>query len=143
TTGRGTASLGRRLQAHEHQIIKDPFGRSPRKRQHRGNGGRTGEFSKTRLLIAHRICAVRQQVCTAIRSTIVLSLAALLLADHFSPSPTVGSRGSAAPALIPTIRAGRLVHEFTWSGSHGAEPSSRIGRSGFDYHGRACLRPET
>ncbi len=55
----------------------------------------------------------------------------------------VGSRGSAAPALIPTIRAGRLVHEFTWSGSHGAEPSNRIGRGGFDYHGRACLRPET
>ena len=25
-------------------------------------------------------------------------------ADHFSPSPMVGSRGSAAPALIPTIR---------------------------------------
>jgi hypothetical protein len=24
----------------------------------------------------------------------------------------VGSRGSAAPALIPTIRAGRLVHAF-------------------------------
>jgi hypothetical protein len=55
----------------------------------------------------------------------------------------VGSRGSAAPALIPTILAGRLVHEFTWSDSHGAEPSSRIGRGGFDYHGRACLRPET
>jgi hypothetical protein len=83
------------------------------------------------------------QVCTAIRSTIVLSLAARPLADHFSPSPIVGSRGSAAPALIPTIRAGRLVHAFTWSGSHGAEPSSRIGRGGFDYHGRACLRPET
>ena len=83
------------------------------------------------------------QVCTAIRSTIVLSLAARPLADHFSPSPMVGSRGSAAPALIPTIRAGRLVHAFTWSGSHGAEPSSRIGRGGFDYHGRACLRPET
>jgi hypothetical protein len=64
-------------------------------------------------------------------------------ADHFSPSPMVGSRGSAAPALIPTIRAGGLVHEFTWSDSHGAEPSSRIGRGGFDYHGRACLRPET
>ena len=87
---RGTASFGRRRQAHEHQIIKVPFGRSPRKRQHRGNGGQTGEFSKTRLLIAHRICAARQQVCTAIRSTIVLSLAALPLADHFSPSPMVG-----------------------------------------------------
>jgi hypothetical protein len=83
------------------------------------------------------------QVCTAIRSTVVLSLAARPLADHFSPSPMVGSRGSAAPALIPTIRAGRLVHAFPWSGSHGAEPSSRIGRGGVDHHGRACLRPET
>jgi hypothetical protein len=83
------------------------------------------------------------QVCTAIRSTIVLSLAARPLADHFSPSPIVGSSGSVAAALIPTIRAGRLVHAFTWSGSLGAEPSSRIGRGGFDYHGRACLRPET
>jgi len=107
---RGTASFRRRRQAHEQQIIKIPFGRSPRKRQHRGNGGQTGEFSKTRLLIAHRICAARQQLCTAIRSTVVLTLAARPLADHFSPSPMVGSRGSAAPALIPAIRAGRLVH---------------------------------
>ena len=129
--------------SYEQQIIKVPFGRSPRKHQHRGNGGQTGELSKTQLLIARRICAARQQVCTAIRSTIVLSLAARPLADHFSPSPMVGSRGSAAPALIPTIRAGRLVHAFPWSGSHGAEPSSRIGRGGVDHHGRACLRPET
>jgi len=45
--------------------------------------------------------------------------------------------------LIPTIRAGRLVHAFPWSEQHGAEPSNRIGRGGFDYHGRACLRSET
>jgi hypothetical protein len=30
-------------------------------RQHRGNGGQTGESSKTRLLIAHRICAARHK----------------------------------------------------------------------------------
>ena len=54
---RGTASFGRRRQAHE---LKVPFGRSPRKR-HRGNGGQTGEFSKTRLLIARRICAARHK----------------------------------------------------------------------------------
>jgi hypothetical protein len=63
------------------------------------------------------------------------------LTDHFSSSPLVGSKGSAAPALIPPIRAGRVVHEFTWSDSHGAEPSSGIGRGGFDYHGRVCLPP--
>jgi hypothetical protein len=58
---RGTASFARRRQAHEQLIIKVHFGRSPRKRQHRGNGGQTGEFSKTRLLIAHRICAARHK----------------------------------------------------------------------------------
>jgi hypothetical protein len=41
-----------RHRSYEQQIIKVPFGRSPRKHQHRGNGGQTGEFSKTQLLIA-------------------------------------------------------------------------------------------
>src|SRR3954451_16862870 len=106
------------------------------------NGGQTGKFSKTRLLIAHRIAQRGTSLhCHQVDGCALFGCATS--ADHFSPSPMVGLRGSAAPALIPTIRAGRLVHEFAGSGSHGAEPSNRISRGGFDYHGRACLRPET
>jgi hypothetical protein len=139
---RGTASLAAPAGARAagHQGPFRPLGpKAPASRQWRPNR-RIFEDAASDRASNLRSAA---QVCTAIRSTVVLSLAARPLADHFSPSPMVGSRGSAAPALIPTILAGRLVHEFTRSGSHGAEPSSRIGRGGFDYHGRACLRPET
>ena len=93
--------------------------------------------------IAPRVA--RQQVCTAIKSAVVLSLDPRLLADHFGPSPHGRLRGAVrgGAGLIPAIRAGRAVHEFTWSDSRGAEPGRRIGRGGFDHHRRACLRPET
>jgi hypothetical protein len=40
---------------------------------------------------------------------------------------------------------GRLLRSvlIPWSASHDAEPRSRMRPSGFDYHGLACLRPET
>jgi hypothetical protein len=43
---RGTAFFGRRRQAHEQQIIKVHFGRSPRKRQQRGNGAKQANFRR-------------------------------------------------------------------------------------------------
>ena len=60
--------------------------------------------------IAPRVA--RQQVCTAIKSAVVLSLDPRLLADHFGPSPHGRLRGAVvARALVPTIRAGRAVRE--------------------------------
>jgi hypothetical protein len=69
----------------------------------------------------------------------------------FSPPPVDRARSvlrridGRAHGVHHLWQRGRLLRSglTPWSGSHDAEPRSRMCLSGFDYHGLACLRPAT